>query len=169
MVVNFPTLCPFDDVNQVGVAIKSNDDHATSNHIAILYKYGEEPARLLHFTGRHIVGASRCDDSYLWMDLGDEFTEVELAIVCAHVKKVVDANAHERTAYGFDSPAGYIDKETGKIEPAFGEKGFTCSTFVLEVFEMCGYRIVNLSSWPKPSPKDIKWQVQMVSSCHKIT
>lgn len=161
MVINFPASNFFDNVNQVGIVLTSNRT-ATANHIGILHKFGDEQACILHFTAMHVNGSDPCKNRYIWLDLGGDFTDVDRAIFGAHVKKVIDANNGERVGYGFDKPGGYLNRETGKVMPALGQIGFTCSTFVLEVFEMCGFKLINLDSWPKASPKDRKWQQESI-------
>lgn len=163
MVVNTPQKSPFSDVNQVGVAICTHDVHARNNHIGIIYKFGDNDPLMLHFTALIVDGNAPCSDDCLWLDLAGEFTDVERSIICAHAKKVADANPKKRLAWGYDAPGGHIDGETGEIIPALGSFGLTCATFVLEVFESCGYKLVDQTSWPKSLKDDIKWQEDMIT------
>lgn len=167
MVVNSPLITSFGEVNQVGIAIRTYEPRATANHVGLIYKFDGPTPLMLHFTAIYVDGEALCENEYLWLDLGDDFTDIDRTIICGHIKKVADANPNTRLAYGYDTPGGYINGETGEIMPSLGAFGLTCATFILEVLDSCGYKLVDLKSWPKALKDDVKWQKKMVEEVLK--
>ncbi len=165
MQVNVPQVTPFSEVNVVGIAIKTVDSNALQNHIGLLYKFDSVVPHLLHLAWhKNLRADNQPNDSYLWLDLGEFFTDMDRAIICAHVKKVADANESNAIPYGFDAGGQLIDPETGCFRKNIKAVGLTCATFVLEVFESCGYKLVDLLSWQKNDKQAIKWQKQILKT-----
>ncbi|MYM64127.1 hypothetical protein [Pseudomaricurvus sp. HS19] len=153
---------PFENVNVVGLALKSDPENPRQTHLAILYKFHEEP-KLMHLAwNRDFRARQNPSDSYLWLDLGEYFSDYDREIICAHVQNVADANDPTDIGYGFDCSGSYFDPETGKFNSSFSAVGLTCATFVIEVFASCGYKLVDLNSWPMKNKEAIKWQRKML-------
>ncbi len=165
MLVNFPEVTPFDGVDTVGFALSTNDPNSIQNHIAILYKFDSDEPKLLHLAWHEDLRTEQTpNNKYIWIDLGEQFTEIDKQIILAHVFKIVEANGSAVIPYGFDSKGQYIDLETGKFKPSLKAVGLTCATFVLQVFKSCGFELVNLDSWQKKDKKAIRWQKEMLKT-----
>lgn len=163
MEINCPENKPFSEVDVVGIAV-TGDSQARQNHVAILYVFDEEDPepRLLHLAAHRQLISNQPNDSYIWLDLGDSFDDIDRAIICAHVQKVADANPRDSAFYGFDFDGKYIDPETGEFRKTMPAIGLTCATFLLEVFLSCGYQLIQSNSWPRSQKADIKWQKEMI-------
>jgi hypothetical protein len=46
--------------------------------------------------------------------------------------------------------------------------GFTCSTFVMRVFEKCGAPLVDYATWPNRTEKDIRWLIALLDGLRGI-
>lgn len=163
MIINSSSDKPFIDVDVVGIAISRNHQH-NQNHIAILYKYDDIEAEplILHVATHHKFLKELPDSRYLWLDLSGDFDSIDRAIICGHVQKIADANSIDSIQYGLDVNSKFIDSETGKFKSTMNNIGLTCGTFILEVFESCGFKLINWDSWPKNQKSDIKWQKKII-------
>lgn len=174
MLLNRCDTKPFDSVNRVGLAITPCRDRP-QNHVAILYVYGDVNPQLLHIGVPKGLFRNPPSPHYLWIDLGREFTDIDREIICMHVHKVALVNAaidpysgddlpEDPIKYGFDTDAKYIDPETGLFNPTLKAIGLTCATFVLEVFESCGFTVIDWGSWPRGDKGAITWQREMIKT-----
>ena len=157
MLLNSSLVKAFDEVEHVGLALTCVDLASKQNHIAILYKYGDESAALLH------AGSSATSDKYLWMDLGKALDVYEKELLCANIKRISTVNDPEVFLYGFDAHGNFFNPETGKFEPSLSNVGMTCAVFVLEVFSAYGFDLIDWEDWKLNDPKNIAWQVNMIN------
>lgn len=163
MMLNSCTEKPFSDVNVVGIAILPCSIKPPQNHLAVLYVFDREP-ELLHIGVPGGLRNNEPNSKFLWIDLGPDFTDIDRQIICAHVKKIADANGSESISYGFDTNAKFIDPETGEFKATMQAIGLTCATFVLEVFESCGFQLIVWDSWLKNQKESIIWQKHMIKT-----
>lgn len=158
---------PFHEVNKVGLAIMPCTPRP-QNHTAILFSFGEQGPQLLHIPVPRGLILNSPNDDYLWVDLGEDFTDIDRHIICAHVQKVAKANETNYGSrfpeYGFDTDAKYIDPETGLFKPTLNAVGLTCATFVLEVFQSCGYELIDWDTWPVNNVGAVTWQKHMLKT-----
>jgi len=162
MIINSPSESPFTEVDVIGIATSRNNQH-DQNHIALLYDFeGDGNPLILHVASHQRLLNEKPTPNYLWLDLSDYFDPINKQIICAHIKKISDANPTTSVKYGFNVNSKYIDPETGVFKATMTEVGLTCATFVLEVFESCGFKLINWESWPKGQKNDIKWQKKIL-------
>lgn len=161
MKINSPLKSDYELLNRVGIAIQAINDTPGDCHIGILYKTNEN-IRLLHYTATIIEEISP-KKIFLWLDLGDFFDDEEREYIKSKIQLIAKTNNKKPASYGYTQPYGHINKLTGKLEPVFGEIGLTCASFVLEVFDACGYKLVDTDTWPTDIKENTIWQAEMLN------
>ena len=170
MILNNPQQLNFKHVNSVGIAIRQYAGE--QNHLAILYVANgdsDEP-KILHLGDQHCLKNEQPDNSYLWIDLGDDFdAEIDLPYILAYVRDVARVNTKESGQYGLDTNTGCFDPMTGMLKSeAVEEVGLTCATFVLEVFKARGFELVQWDSWPLNDQQNINWHYKVISHLRSL-
>lgn len=160
MVINPPADNPFSEVDLLGVAVCQ--PWAEQNHIAVLFKpdADEDDTLLLHVGGHKSSLLEKPDEkSYLWLDLTTLLNPIRKEIALASVQQIAEVNKDSKVRYGFDHGVYCLDPETGRLNKSYDEKiGFTCATFVMEVFLATGIKLVDWDSWPSGEAENIQFQ-----------
>jgi hypothetical protein len=121
-------------------------------HSGILFKAEDAELMLLHL---HSDGSLECEllpqDNYCWVEWPAE--EDDRLIFCEWINAVKEANPHGvpfSIIYGgsphYEADGSHIDARVGA--------GFTCSSFVMSIFENLGYPLIEFSTWPNDRPED---------------
>ena len=159
MVINSPDKVSFSELDSVGVALRQYPGE--QNHIAVLFKpdSDENETMMLH------VGEHKADllqppsDRYLWLDLGESIHPIRKELLLADVQLIAEVNKNTDIRYGLDHAVFCLDAETGRLNNNYDETiGFTCATFVIEVFLSSGLKLIDWDSWPSNENKHIDFQ-----------
>ena len=152
MVMNNQSEISFDAAVPLGVAI--TQVNAQQRHIGIIYCIDGTP-RLCHLASHHDLRDEPLPKKYLWGEIGiDEFSQ---STVAAYVSEV---SQNREIAYGLHSEGPCFD-DAGRYVPQTHGKGLTCATFVLEIFDVLGFSLLNRDEWPK-RPGDKDWQENII-------
>lgn len=163
MIINDPSTNPFSNVDKVGIAVTANryPNLGFQPHIAFLYAFNNE-VKILHLKTHKWLANETPPDSYYWIDLGPDFSEIDKIILSAHIKKVADINGLASISYGFDVEGRGFNRITGEFFTAHPSIGLTCSTFIIEVFNSLGFSLIDPSSWPGNVKGDVTWKKRMI-------
>ncbi|MEJ6475977.1 hypothetical protein [Pseudoalteromonas piscicida] len=164
MKLNKPCENNFPNVDYIGVALRRYGGN--QNHIAILFKPNEleDEIMLLH------VGSHKGDlleepsNKYLWIDLGKAFHPIRKQVILASIQQIAEKNSKSKVRYGLDHGVYCLDPETGMLNENYDQKiGFTCATFVVEVFLSVGIKLIDWDTWPSSGEKHIEFQKKVFS------
>lgn len=166
MLLNLPSQKNFSEVDSIGVALTQNREG--QNHIAILFELDDEMA-LLHVGEYKGKLCDRPTDKYIWMELGEDFHPVRKQVMLSHLLQIVQVNQGLILRYGLDHSVNCFNPETGKINDCYDfSVGFTCATFVLEVFLSFGFELIDVSTWPPADEQSINFQKMVFTYLHGI-
>jgi hypothetical protein len=161
----------FSNVDLFGVALSQYA--GGQNHIAILFKpdFNASDVSLLH-VGQH-KGAllEQPSEKYLWLDFGSDFNPIRKQVILASIMQIAEVNKDSKIRYGLDHGLFCLDAETGRFNDNYSSViGFTCATFVIEVFLSVGVKLIDWVTWPSGDTKDIEFQkkvLQYLDNTHK--
>lgn len=144
----------------VGIGIRFNSRNREVRHVALIYnpQYGE--TRLSHLRGDFGFADEAWDASYRWQAAGG-LDELERPTVVARLHAL--RRNKPAIPYGFRYKAcNFRFESDGTVRFIAGgaEDGFTCSTFIVRLFEVLGWPIVNIATWPKRE-EDEQWARQL--------
>ena len=152
---------PLDEMGQCGVAICGNTN---TTHSGLLLRYPDDPVvYLLHLQTddlklKQIPG---CPHGCVWGI--PTVPEARLDDIAKKAILVKDVNKDERVPYGFSTPEGFFDNETGNMLLGPDNIGLTCATFILAIFHMSRINLIDYSSW-KPRKEDEPPQQALVDN-----
>ncbi len=162
MVVNTPDSSPYDNVEYLGVALKQQFG-GNQNHIGILYKPEDAlPAMLLHLAFHHRLqnDIASGKEGYIWLDCGlHPLNKSSMSAYCALLAK---NNPPDSISYGFDLSGKCFDPITAKWQPSSENTGLTCATFIVEIFDTLGHKLIDLDTWPQRD-EDQEWQKDILN------
>ncbi|MEQ3529813.1 hypothetical protein [Pseudoalteromonas sp. XMcav11-Q] len=159
----------FTEVDGFGIAICNYE--GDQNHLAILYKNPQKPddVKLFHVNSYKSELLTPVESHYLWVDI-DWLPPIRKIAVTANLKNIIDNNKDTKIRYGFSFNLGCFDPVTGKINDFYNSTdGFTCATFVLEILKSLGVELVDWSSWPSASQKDIAFKQHILSQLESFS
>jgi hypothetical protein len=150
---------PLASLKNVGIAITISDGQT---HVGILYR-DDDLIRFAHLLWHHIFRPQDVapDRDYLWDKCAwlEDDDDTNPALICAFLHSL---KSDSRIPFGFAadlkcfaSNGDYIGMEAGK--------GLTCASFVMSVFHMHGFEIIDTSTW-KSRDEDAAWQKRIVDS-----
>lgn len=157
--LNSPSIIPFQEIEEVGVAIKSSEDG--QNHIGILYLDENDTVQMLHFANQNHLINEVPKPYYFWLNLGDSFQSRDKSLIRAFLLDIL-SNIYNQLPqvsfnYGFEDIAPVFDGD-GSILPERKDASFTCASFVLSLFESLGYSLIKYDEWPLDDEKNKQWQ-----------
>ncbi|MGR1188013.1 hypothetical protein [Vibrio parahaemolyticus] len=156
MHINVPETKAFAEVDAIGVALAQYSGE--QNHIAILFQ-GDEKVMLLHVGDHKRSLLEEPSDKYVWLDLGAEFHPIRKQVILAHIQHIAEENKNSDIRYGLDHAVYCLDPETGRLNDKYDSSiGFTCATFVVEVFLSCGIQLIDWDSWPEANEVHTRFQ-----------
>ena len=144
---------PFDDVQDLGIAIRKVPGPRPQLHIGLLHKVENESAWLLNLRHFSDLKNEPPSDSYRWAQVEmDEINRRALVALCRLLAKKLPS-----IPFGFTFDRSYISKTGDYIFGELGD-GLTCATFVMAVFEAYHFPVLKKDEWPAASPADSAWQ-----------
>lgn len=155
-------------VDGVGIAIKQYPPN--QNHIAILFKELEEEGtvKVIHVGSYKGSFVDNIDPFYLWADLNCVHPIRKQALI-ASIQQIADVNKDTRLRYGLNHAVFCFDPITGKLNANYDQtKGFTCATFVLEVFLANGITLIDWDTWPAADEADKEFQNKVLNYLSRI-
>lgn len=130
----------YEDVDLVGIAVTRDP------HTAFLYLNEDDSDKpyLMHLNGYEQLLNETVRGKYVWVDL--PLTEVQKFGVLDLIEKIFN-QSNGKIPYDIASEAFF--ENTGKLilKDEFG--GFTCSTFVLSVFDTLANPLIKYDTWPR--------------------
>ncbi|CAK1964477.1 hypothetical protein CWO17_11495 [Vibrio sp. 10N.286.45.A3] len=166
MQINSPKDNPFSEVDAVGVALAQYPGE--QNHIAILF-HGEDGVMLMHVGEHKGELIEQPSDKYIWLDLGDDFHSFRKQVILAHLLHIAEENKDSQIRYGLDHAVYCLDPETGKLNDQYDSTiGFTCATFVVEVFLSCGVQLIDWDTWPAADEVHTSFQKKVFNYLHHL-
>lgn len=169
MVTNSPSVAPFSELDLIGVALRQYPNE--QNHIAVLFKPdSDESDTLLLHVGDHKTDLIQSpSDRYLWLDLGDSIHPIRKEILLTDIQLIAEVNKDAKIRYGLDHGVFCLDAATGQLNSNYDESiGFTCATFVIEVFLASGLKLIDWDSWPSNENRHITFQKQVFGYLYDI-
>src|ERR1700726_3117546 len=135
---------PFDQINHVGIAIKTALEN--QRHTGILHRDQKtSEIVLLHLRSHHQLVSVTPDLSYLWID--PKVNPRRLRHVATICRLIWEQNGKD-VPFGFSGPSDCFDDETFAFLVGPSKLGLTCATFILAVFERAGVKLLKHESWP---------------------
>lgn len=157
-----PTTFPVSTLNILGVELMSTDPE-DGRHVAILYRLSEnlsDPPRRGHLRWHHELSGEVAHGRNPWVQspLGPSRMRL-IAQICDNIIRRIGEN-NPKVNFGFSIDFTCFDKD-GRFRAMGNGRGFTCATFVLEVFRRGGIRLVRTAEWA-PRPEDKAWQDRVI-------
>jgi hypothetical protein len=145
MIINYPISEPFEKVKSFGIAVSQYPGR--QNHIGILYKSSGD-MNILHVSGHKEPLVIDPESYYLWLD-EDCLDPIDKSLLLASIINIADVNKDTDIRYGLNHNLYCIDLQTGIFNKGYDiTAGFTCATFVLEVFLTIGTQLIDWKTWP---------------------
>ena len=145
MIINSPINAPFDQVKSFGIAVSQYSGR--QNHVGILYKNSGDVS-ILHVSGHKEPLVITPEPYYLWLD-EDCLDPIDKSLLLASVIDIAKVNKNTEIRYGLNHSLYCIDPKTGKFNQDYDiTVGFTCATFVMEVFLTIGTQLIDWKTWP---------------------
>ena len=132
----------------------------TRRHLGVVYSDDNTAFSVLHLAWHHVLLNDPWDND--WMVCGIALHSTRLQQLASMCRIVWESNGNE-VPYAFSPPAGGIDSDTGLVVLGPTRYGFTCSSFVIALFDAISAPIVAISSWPVDRPGDREFQEFVVS------
>lgn len=98
----------------------------------------------------------------IYPDLPKELKPI-LAMWCRKV-----ARSNKGLPYGFSLPSNSVFLNDGVYKPTPGHTGFTCATFVLTIFWMVPWKLIDERDWPPPTANDAGWQQWIINKLRSV-
>ena len=148
------------NIKSIVVGIYRPNPEETQQHIGLIYFDGEKQS-ILHQRWHCLPLKDNVDEKYLWLDISlDDINKLHLAAFC----EAIHQKNPEGIPYGIGVD-GFFSSE-GKFESNEDYAGFTCATFVMQVFHSQGFKIIDLDKW-KPRKTDKNWQMYILLKLEK--
>jgi hypothetical protein len=153
----------------VGVWVSQSD----ASHVALSYLFQKDSGdyRVYDF---HLSGNERLlNDEIDWRTCRKqrfahciELDDISKISLPGFINKVV---ANEKISFGIDwlGNIGTLDPATGIYTPPADKPGFTCATFLDEVFRAFGFELVDMPTWPRDDAQTIKWRDDLADRLEK--
>ncbi|MGY5797720.1 hypothetical protein [Rheinheimera faecalis] len=149
---------PLDEVDGVGIAIMQN--LRGQNHVAIIFKEIEDETsiKLMHVGSHKGEFISEVEAYYLWADVHCVHPIRKQALI-ASIQQIAEVNKDTKIRYGFSHGVFCYDQLTGRLNSNYDQTiGFTCATFVIEIFLSQGIQLVDWDTWPDANEEDRDFQ-----------
>ena len=155
--INDPKIRHFNEVNDLGIALRTFRGEAQIRVFGLLYKTDDAAAALmLHLRWHFDVKNDLPTDEYRWIQIDlNEINRRNLVGLCRLI-----ASRSDKIPYGLNYNGRYFSAAGEYLGHAPGE-GLTCATFVMAVFDTYKIPILKLMEWGV-RPEDIKWQFGQV-------
>jgi hypothetical protein len=126
----------------------------------MIYRAPDDTARLLHLRFHFDVANESPSNRYLWVV--PDIPAVRLRSVAALCRLVANNYSTVGLPYAlrYDGTQTF-DTANGQWLAGVNGRGFTCSTFVLALFQSCGITLLDLPTWCD-RPSDVEWQNHIV-------
>lgn len=135
-------------------------DPPDGRHVALVFKLDDaDPPRRCHVLWHHKLGGEVSSGRHPWVQspLGKSRKRL-IANICDSIVRRIEAN-NPKVNFGFSFDLKCFDS-SGRFQSAVAGQGFTCATFVLEVFRRGGVRL--LQSW-QYRDGDKAWQGKVIA------
>ena len=138
-----------DNVPRIAAVISGNEDQ---RHVGVLYRRGDDPLRKLHLGFHHFlldeeVSVKSANGLSLWVGC-DDLDDSEANVFATWLAKIFEKN-RKTIPYGINYWKGpHFDPADGKYVQSKEGFGLTCATFVIALFEVFGYEIIDIETWP---------------------
>jgi hypothetical protein len=157
-ILNRPDKVPFEQLEDLGVALKRVHVNPELVHIGIIYKPDDQPVRMCHFAEDRSLLDQEAPGDYRWLQVVlDPNLRRFLVGTC---QAIVARNDPIR--YGFPYEPPYFSSATFEYVARPLGYGLTCATFVLAVFNMAKVDLVDVATWPNATLDDQIWQQRIV-------
>jgi len=144
----------------VGVVIKKNS--LGRNHCGIVFK-DKDKSKLIHLKKHCKLELLDVDDlsadRYLWIE--SKIHPKRQRMVTGMCRRISERHMEMKIPFGLNYHATRFNEKTGEVVLGSGEYGLTCATFVLAVYDSCGFNLLDLDSWPT-RPDDAKWHKDFI-------
>lgn len=155
MQLHTPNINDFSNVDSVGVALSQYAGE--QNHIGILFQFDD--VMLLHVGDHKSPLLDKPTDKFVWLDLGRTFHPIRKQVILASIQHIAEKNKDSKIRYGLDHGIYCLDAETGLLNENYDQSiGFTCATFVIEVFLSVGIKLIDWDTWPSGEEKHTEFQ-----------
>lgn len=127
------------------------------HHVGIVHRADGGPVLVLHLAWHRDLRNESVDDlnaPAVWIE--PSLPAARLRAIAAYGRLVAEASGRF-IPYGFNHPRGALSAE-GKCLLTQSGEGLTCATFVLAIFDVCGWPLVNYDDWPTDRPEDRQWR-----------
>jgi len=142
----------------VAIAIRRThtDGPPPGLHTGIIYRAADDAVLLLHLGFHYQVANEPPSSRYIWAV--PDIPDVRLRSVAALCRLVASIYPTEGLPYAlrYDGTSTF-STENGRWLAGTGGRGFTCSTFVLALFQSCGISLIDWQTWC-PRSSDLEWQ-----------
>ncbi len=145
---------PYSLATGVGIGMKRNLDQS---HIGILYERAPGNINMCHLGWHYVFQNRKVNSSYYWMDCSCFDDPDESMFVRSRLAAV---NENTRIAYGFATDPHCFDSDFNLPLKPVGW-GLTCASFVLAVFEVLGFQLLDYNTWVIRDD-DEAWQKEII-------
>lgn len=111
-------------------------------HAGISYKPADETCSVLHLAWHSILTATQKIDAWAYVVPSLDAMEQQILAGMCHLV----ATTRPRVPYGFQYAGSRFD-EDGRFIPGPNERGLTCATFVMAIFELARIPLIAVNTW----------------------
>jgi hypothetical protein len=154
ILLHHPDTEPYEGIERLALAIGRAGRFI---HLGIFYRNVDDVLHLSHMRWHcRLEGAAdpNANTWLSWIDAGYENVVCEQ--IADYLGYVAAKNAAGQIPYSIKRFGQQLDGQ-GNYVPRGSGSGFTCATYVLDVFEANEIPLILVESWPSPRPEDVEW------------
>ena len=132
-------------------------------HVGIAYK-DDKSFNAIHLAWHNTLEYEENIDGFLknFFWIKSKFHPSRVPSISAVCRQVIRLKEKQNIPYGLYFKDGKFTPE-GILNLGRNEIGLTCATFVLAIFNSCGYKLIDTDSWP-PRQEDEKWHEKIIQA-----
>ncbi len=157
----------------VGVFLKgpgpgpSRPGKAEPNHVGLLFVDPVGQTREFHFVtdNKILSGVLNTTKPYFHAKIG--LDEPNATVFASYLSTFLEEGKMPRIKYGMHwfAVLGSFDADgVYKYDDADDDPGLTCSLFVSELLNACGFQLVDYRQWPQNQQRDLQWRAAKVAA-----
>lgn len=132
-------------------------------HVGVLYREADHGIYLLHLGWHYDPMKTGPKPQYLW--IVPALDNAQYSVVAARTREIARRYASKGLPYAINYKTEFLDDYSLSNE-APGH-GFTCATFVLALFKLCGIELIDRESW-KTHADDDQWQQTVIAAMREL-
>jgi hypothetical protein len=153
-ILHHPDSEPYDGIKTLALAIGRSGKFI---HLGIFYRNVDDVLRLSHMRWHCRLEGDADPNAYAWLSWIDAgYENMVCEQIADYLGYVAAKNAGGQVPYSIKRFGQQLDNQ-GNYVPRGHGSGFTCATYVLDVFQAKEIPLILVETWPSGRPEDVEW------------